>query len=85
MSVTGTNQTKTAVSPTGQFKLAWGGYGYARYNQSYYGQSGSITNQSKSTFGAIAVAIGTPIGLLLTLTYAAAFTVGSGVTNQSKS
>ena len=32
---------------------------------SYYGQSGSTVNQTKSTFGTIAVSAGTPMGLLL--------------------
>lgn len=80
-----TNQIKSSVNGTGQFKLAWGGYGYARYGQSYYGQGGSPTNQTKSAFGSTTIYLGTPIGLLLSITYPATFTAGSGATNQSKS
>lgn len=83
--VTGVNQIKNNANGTGQFKLAWGGYGYARYGQSYYGQGGGATNQTKSTFNTTTINAGTPMGLLLTITYPATFSVGSGVTNQAKS
>lgn len=85
MTVLGTNQIKNNANGTGQFKLAWGGYGYARYGMSYYGQGGGATNQNKSTLGATTVYAGTPIGIALLITYPTTFVVGSGVTNQSKS
>lgn len=85
MTVIGTNQNKNNANGIGQFKLAWGGYGFARYGQSFYGQSGGVTNQNKSTFGVTTIYAGSPMGLLLTLTYASTISVGSGVTNQSKS
>jgi len=85
MTVVGTNQIKNNANGVGQFKLSWGGYGYARYGMSYYGQGGGITNQSKSPRGITTTVIGSPIGLLLSLTYATIITTGSGVTNQSKS
>lgn len=85
MPIAPTNQIKNNANGTGQFKLAWGGYGYARYEQSYYGQGGSPTNQSKSTSGSTTIYLGSPVGLLLSITYPTTFTVGSGATNQSKS
>lgn len=86
MTVVGTNQNKNNANGTGQFKLAWGGYGYARYGMSYYGQAGGgITNQLKSPRGIVTTVVGSPIGLLLSLTYATIISTGSGVTNQSKS
>jgi hypothetical protein len=90
MVVIGTNQSKTIVTPTGDRKAgvySWGDTG-ATWGDSIatWGNfSLTPTNQSKSTFGTTTIYAGTPIGLLLTLTYASTFTVGSGVTNQPKS
>lgn len=90
MSVTGTNQSKNTVTPTGGRKYGVYTWGDA---EATWGDSlatwGNLsitpTNQNKSTFGVTTVYAGTPIGLLLTLTYASTFSVGSGVVNQSKS
>lgn len=89
--ITGTNQSKNIVSPFGQAKgyasqavYGVGVYGVARYGVGTSG-FGVKTNQSKSTVPAVTIPSGSAMGLLLSLTYANAVTVGSGVTNQSKS
>lgn len=90
MAVVGVNQSKTIVTPSGQRKAGvyfWGD-SMATWGDSlatWGGLTVSPTNQSKSTFGAVAIVAGTPIGLLLTLTYSSGFTIGAGVTNQPKS
>lgn len=90
MSVVGVNQSKTIVTPSGQRKAGiyfWGD-SLATWGDAlatWGGVTLSPTNQSKSIFGAVTITAGTPIGLLLTLTYASDFTIGSGVTNQPKS
>jgi hypothetical protein len=90
MVVIGTNQSKTIVTPTGDRKAgvySWGDVG-ATWGDSLatWGNfSLSTTNQSKSNFGSTTINAGTPMGLLLSITYPTTFTVGSGVTNQPKS
>lgn len=90
MAVSGTNQSKIAVTPKGQRKAGvymWGDpdatWGDALATWGDY--QIAPTNQSKTPFGAITIYAGTPMGLLLSITYPTTFTIGSGVTNQSKS
>lgn len=89
--ISGTNQSKNTVSPFGQVKgyARQAVYGIGIYGLAIYGVGvsgfGVKTNQSKSTVPATTIPAGSAMGLLLTLTYANAVTVGSGVTNQSKS
>ena len=90
-----TNKTKTAISPvnknTGSFYLLTedGDFltqedgGLIMLDLPSYAVSG--INQVKTPFGTITVQAGTPMGLLLALTYPSSFTVGSGVINQPKS
>lgn len=42
------NVTKNNITPTNPTKFVTGGYGYARYGMSFYGNSGAPTNISKS-------------------------------------
>lgn len=90
MSVSGTNQSKTIVSPVGNRKYGiytWGD-ALATWGDSLatWGNLAiSPTNQSKSSQGAVTITAGTPMGLLLSLTYSSDIIIGSGVTNQSKS
>ncbi len=89
--ISGTNQPKNTVSPVGQVKgyAVQATYGVGVYGLATYGVGtpgfGVKTNQSKSTVPATTIPAGSAMGLLLTLTYANDITVGSGVTNQSKS
>lgn len=75
MSVSGTNQSKNIATPYGQRKAGvyWGGFAI------------SPTNQSKSSAGGLTIPAGSPIGLLLSLTYADDVVLSSGFINQSKS
>lgn len=90
-----TNKTKTAISPVnknigsfylltedGDFLTQEDG-GLLMLDLPSYAVSG--INQVKTPFGTITVQAGTPMGLLLALTYPSSFTVGSGVINQPKS
>ncbi len=88
--ISGTNQSKNIVSPYNVVKTrnAQAIYGMGIYGLVTYGvgvPSGTPTNQSKSTLPITTIPAGTPIGLLLALTYANDVTVGSSVVNQSKS
>jgi len=90
MAINGTNQSKNTVTPTGARKAGiyfWGDseatWGDAL--ATWGGLAISPTNQSKSTIPSVTIPAGSAIGLLLTLTYASATTVGTNVINQSKS
>lgn len=89
--ISGTNQSKNTVSPSGQAKgyTSQAVYGVGVYGIAVYGVGtsgfGVVVNQDKSTIPAVTIPTGSAMGLLLTLTYANDVTVGSGVTNQSKS
>lgn len=90
MPAVGTNQSKNTVTPTGARKAGiytWGDteatWGDALATWGNY--QIVPTNQTKSTFNSTTIYAGTPMGLLLSITYPTTFTVGSGVTNQSKS
>lgn len=90
MPVVPTNQSKNIVTPTGARK--YGVYSWGD-PEATWGDSlatwGDLviapTNQTKSTSGSSTLSEGSPMGLLLTLTYASDIVVGAGVTNQSKS
>lgn len=88
--ISGTNQSKNAVTPTGARKYgvyAWGD------TEATWGDAlatwGDLliapTNQLKSSNGATTLDEGSPMGLLLSLTYSSTIISGNGVTNQSKS
>jgi hypothetical protein len=90
MSITPTNQNKNAISPIGSRKAGiylWGD------SEATWGDAAatwgdvaiSPTNQERTPSGAVVIAVGTPIGLLLSITYPATFSIGSGFINQSKS
>lgn len=93
--ITPTNQVKNIIVPdnrekgffyllteSGDFLTLEDG-GLIMLDASNY--SVSATNQIKHPFGSTTIYAGTPMGLLLTLTYPTTFSVGSGVTNQAKS
>ena len=88
--ISGTNQSKNIVTPYGQRKAGiyfWGD-SEATWGDTlatWGGLAIAPTNQTKSTVPVTTIPVGSAMGLLLTLTYANAVTVGSGVTNQSKS
>lgn len=85
MPVAPTNQIKSSVNGTGQFKLAWGGYGYARYGMSYYGQGGGVINQTKSS-GVTNFIVTDEADFIITDEGDFIVTsIGGGITNQSKS
>jgi len=88
--ISGTNQSKNTVSPTGARKAGvytWGDTEatWGDVIATWGGLLISPTNQSKSTVPSTTIPAGSAMGLLLTLTYASDITVGSGVINQSKS
>lgn len=90
MAITGLNQSKNTVSPTGARKAGiylWGDteatWGDAL--ATWGGLALVPTNQIKSPMGTVLTTLGSPIGLLLALTYPATTTGGVGVINQSKS
>lgn len=56
---------------------------YLMFDSPSYAVTG--VNQVKTPFGTITVQTGSPMGLLLALTYSSQITVGSGVKNQVKS
>ncbi len=87
--IAGTNQSKNIVTPYGQRKAGtyfWGdieatwGDTLATWGDVFI----TPTNQSKSSMGGSSISIGSPMGLLLSITYPATVTTGSMV-NQSKS
>ncbi len=93
--ITPSNKTKTAISPVnkniGNFYLLTedGDFitqedgGLVMLDLESYAVTG--INQTKTPFVTTTIYAGTPMGLLLTLTYPTTFTVGSGVINQQKS
>lgn len=88
--ISGTNQPKTIVSPLNTVKTrnTQAIYGMGIYGLVVYGvgaPSGVPTNQTKSTTGQTTITAGTPMGLLLSITYPTTFVIGSGFINQSKS
>lgn len=90
MPIAPTNQSKNIVTPSnqGKFGNTQAIYGLGVYGLVVYGvgtPSGIPTNQSKSSNGSVSLDIGSPIGLLLSLTYSSTIISGNGVTNQSKS
>lgn len=93
--ITPSNKTKTAISPVnknigsfylltedGDFLTQEDG-GIIMLDMLSYSVTG--INQVKTPFGTTTIQAGSPMGLLLTLTYPSTFTVGSGVINQVKS
>lgn len=84
MPITPHNPIKNNATGTGRTKTYSGGYGYARYGLSYYGQGGGVTNQTKSPNVGVTITAGTPMGLLLAITYPTTFNLGSGWKNRSK-
>ncbi len=88
--IAGTNQSKNIASPYGQRKAGvylWGDL-EATWGDPVATWGGVMiapSNQSKSTLPLTTITAGTPIGLLLALTYANDVTIGSSVVNQSKS
>lgn len=89
MPIAPTNQSKHVVTPTNKvkFRNAQAIYGQGIYGLAIYGVGAPSVvpiNQSKSSTGVTTLEEGSPIGLLLSLTYASDIIIGSGVTNQSK-
>lgn len=88
MAITPTNQNKNISSFSGEGKTNvyfWGdtvatwGDAIASWGTSY-----SVTNITKNIPATTTTVVGSPIGLLLTLTYATAITSGAGWTNINK-
>lgn len=89
------NKTKTSITPIN--KVLQGVFliteneefltqeddGYLIYDAVNYGIT--VINQTKTPFGTITIQAGTPMGLLLSITYPTTFAIGSGVVNQVKS
>lgn len=90
MSITPTNQSKNVVTPQGARKTGiyfWGD-SIATWGDAIATWGGVMitpTNQTKNGTTSGTLAVGSPIGLLLTLTYAVALPGVAGVVNQSKS
>lgn len=89
MPIAPTNQSKNTVTPSnqGKFGNTQAIYGLGVYGLVTYGvgtPSNIPTNQSKSSNGAVTLDEGSPMGLLLSLTYSSTIISGNGVTNQSK-
>ena len=90
MPITPTNQAKNTISPSGARKAGlylWGDpVGTWGDTVATWGGSGlvSATNQSKSSTGSSTILAGTPIGLLLALTYANNITTGATWINTNK-
>lgn len=90
MPITPTNRTKNVITPDNKAKGASlsavygvGVYGYATYGVGTVGYE-SFVNRDKSPNGVTTIYQGSPIGLLLSLTYANTFTSGTGFTNRTK-
>lgn len=88
--ISGTNQSKNTVTPYNVVKTrnAQAVYGLGVYGLVTYGvgiPQGTPTNQTKSPNGSTTISAGTPMGLLLSITYPTTFVVGTGFINQSKS
>lgn len=89
MSVSGTNQSKSVVSPYGTRKAGiflWSDTlaTWADSTAVWAGVSITPTNQTKSSTGSTTISAGSPMGLLLSITYPTTVVVGSGVINQTK-
>lgn len=89
MSIIPTNIAKNTISPIGESRgisYLWGdtvrtwGDAVATWGYAY-----SVTNVTKNTPSSTTISIGSPIGLLLTLTYSSTISFGGGWVNQSKS
>lgn len=90
MPISPTNQAKNSIVGVGARKAGiylWGdviatwGDALATWGN----VSIAPTNQEKSPQGSVTIYAGTPMGLLLSITYPTTFAIGGGVTNQSKS
>ncbi len=87
--ISGTNQSKNIVTPTGGRKYGvytWGD-SVATWGDALatWGNLSVVpTNQDKSPQGQTTLFIGSPIGLSLIFTHSSTTIIGSGVTNQSK-
>lgn len=90
MSVSGTNQSKNTVTPRGALKAGiytWGdsiatwGDALATWGNTAL----APVNQLRSPTGAVTSTMGSPMGLLLSITYPTTTTSGSGAINQQKS
>lgn len=90
MSVSGTNQSKNTVTPQGSRKAGiytWGD-SIATWGDTLatWGNTAiAAVNQLRSPTGATTLTIGSPMGLLLSITYPTTTTSGSGAVNQAKS
>jgi len=91
MPITPTNQLKSTATPTGAVKgyAKQGVYGIGVYGTALYGVGvagfGVPTNAIKSSIDvATIIAVGSPIGLLLSLTYAEELSLSGGIVNQIK-
>ena len=90
MTATFTNLPKNTPSFTSKIKgyAQQAIYGVGVYGIALYGVGtsgfGTITNRTKTPIGTTSTVIGSPIGLLLSITYATATSSGSGWTNQQK-
>lgn len=90
MPIAPTNQTKNTVSMTGsrKFGVYFWGDSEATWGDSEATWGGSqitLTNQERTPSGSVTIYAGSPMGLLLSITYPSTFSIVSGVTNQSKS
>lgn len=89
MSITPTNISKNTISPIGESRgisYLWGDTVRTWSDTTAtWGYSFVVTNVTKNIPASTTTVIGSPIGLLLTLTYATATTSGGGWVNQSKS
>jgi len=91
MTATFTNQTKNNITPSNKLKgyATQAVYGIGVYGLAVYGVGvagfGIFTNRAKTPIGTTSTVIGSPMGLLLSITYATSTSSGSGWTNQLKS
>lgn len=88
--ISGTNQSKNIVTPYGQRKAGiytWGDTDatWGDILATWGGLFITPTNQTKSPSGSTTISAGSPMGLLLSITYPTTVVVGSGFINQSKS
>lgn len=72
------NDNKTGIVLWGDNDFTWGGIDVT------WGVNYNVTNRSKSTSATTTIAAGSPIGLLLALTYASTVVIGGGWINRNK-
>lgn len=90
MPITPTNKSKNIVTMVGGRKAGiylWNDIvaTWDDITATWGGVSTAMTNQTRTPSSSVTIYQGSPMGLLLSITYPSTFTIGSGVTNQPKS